>query len=193
MVAAAGGTVGLVPGASIAQADIEQAELGVIRHRVPHGPTATEGPPFALPSRLGALQMSCYVGAPAVRDGIEAPEFLPVFAVVRSDISAHAHLRAGVADDHPAVDHARCAGDCIRLRAVHGQLRPDQPSSLTVERDQPAIQRSEVEAVAPGGPGAVDARAASQNGPLPRPPGVGFPEHVAPSATLRLPLDTGRT
>src|SRR5256885_11618865 len=140
-------TVGLVPGASIAHADIEQVELGVIRHRVPHGPTATEGPPCALPARLGAPQMRSCIGARPVRDGIEAPEFLPVFAVVRSDISTHAHLRAGVADDHPAVDHARCAGDSIRLGSLPGQLRPDTPSTLTVEPDKPAIHCSYVYAV----------------------------------------------
>ena len=177
--------------ASIAHADIEQVELGVIRHRVPHGPTATEGPPFALPSRLGALQVPRDVGARAVRDGIEAPEFLPVVAVVRSDISPHAHLRAGVADDHPAVDHARCAGDRIRPGAVHGQLRPEQLSGVTVERDQPAIEGPEVEAPAPGGEAPVDDVAASQDARFARHLGIVFPTLPARERVIRLHFGPG--
>ena len=73
IVAAAGRAIGLVPGTSIAHPDIQQIELGVIRHRVPHGPAAAARPPVALPGGLGAPQMRRCIGARPVRDGVEAP------------------------------------------------------------------------------------------------------------------------
>ena len=191
IVAAAGRAIGLVPGTSIAHPDIEQVELGVIRHRIPHGPAATERPPVALPGGLGAPQMRRCIGARPVRDGVEAPESLSVVAVVRRHIAAYAHLPAGVTDDHPAVDHARRAGDCIRLGSIHGQLRPDQPSGLSVERDQSAIQRSEVQAPAPGGEAPVDDVAADPNARFARHLGIVFPAQLPRERVVSLHFGPG--
>ena len=179
VVAAAGRAIRLVPGAAVADTDVEQVELRVVGHGVPHGPAATQGPPLTLPGRLGDLERRRCVGARAGRHRVEAPELLAVLAVVGRDVAAYAHLRADVADDHPAVDDARRAGDSIGLRGVYGQLGPDGLTGRAVECDQAPVQRSEEEALSPGRKTPVDDVAAGPHGRVPRHLRIVLPAQLA--------------
>jgi hypothetical protein len=107
--------VELVPGRTIAHADIKQVKLRIIGHGIPHGATAALLPPFALPGGLGRLEVRFGVLARRIGHRIEPPQLLAGIGVICGQEAAHAHFRAAVADQHHAVDHARRAGDGIGL------------------------------------------------------------------------------
>ena len=65
----------LVPRRPVADADVEQIELRVMRHRVPDRPAAAaEGPPLAVPGLRGPLHGLVLEAVRRIaRDGVEAP------------------------------------------------------------------------------------------------------------------------
>ena len=75
VVAAARAAVLLVPRRAVADADVEQVELRVVGHRVPHRAAAADLPPLAArPGRRRPLQRGRFKGLRRIaRHGVEAP------------------------------------------------------------------------------------------------------------------------
>ncbi len=131
------------PGRAVAGAHIHQVELGVEGQRVPRGAAATGFPVFAgwVPG-LGRLGHRLILErlARVAGHGEPAPFLLAGAGIVGGDIAAHAILRPAVADDDLALEHARRAGDGVRVAAVDdGVLLPQLAAGAGIERDQAAI------------------------------------------------------
>src|SRR5690606_12170510 len=112
--AAAGAADGAVPRRAVAGADVEQVELRVVGHGVPHRAAAAQRPPLAVPGfrRHGHhLVLEAELGIAG--HGEEAPGEFAGFGVVGGDVAAHAVFGAAVADDDLALHHARRAGDGV--------------------------------------------------------------------------------
>src|SRR5690606_17287485 len=112
-------------------------------HRIPYGAAAADLPPLAAP-RLGG-HLEDRVLEPVfwvARHGVEAPRELAAVRIVCRDVTAHAELRAAVADQHLAFDDARRAGDRIGLRAVDRVDVPQLVAGGRVEGDEPAVERA---------------------------------------------------
>ncbi len=192
IVAAAGAAKPLVPRRSVAHADVEQVELGVIGHRVPHGAAAAKGPPLALPGGRGRLEDGRLERLRGVaRHRVEAPRELAGRAVVGGDVAAHAVLRAAVADQHLVLDDARGAGDRVRLRRVDRDDRPGFLAGLGVEGDEASVEGSDVDAALPGRDAAVDHVAAGAGSDGAGHLRVVLPEELAGAGVDRLHLAPG--
>ncbi len=140
----------VIPRTAVADADVQQVELLVIRHRIPHRAAAAVLPPFAVPGggrffhRL-ALEAVLRIAG----DGIEAPQLLAGRRLIRGDIAAHAHLAAAVADDDLALDDARRARDGVTLGGIGGLYRPHRLARVAIECDEPPVERAQIDIVAP--------------------------------------------
>ncbi len=105
--------------------------------------TSVAGPGLRAPCRARAISKRLRRIA---GHGVEAPGQLAGLRVVGRDVAAHAELGAAVADDDLALDDARRAGDRVRLAS--GRRSPPPTSALPVarvERDQPAVERADVD------------------------------------------------
>jgi len=150
VVAAAGAADALIPGTAVADADVEEIQLGIVGNRIPHGAAAAALPPFAGPGGRGLLEDRILERLRRVsRHSVEAPGELAGLGVVGGDVATHAELRAAVADDHPALDDARRARDRVALTLVDSDDRPFRPARLRVDRDQAPIERAEIESAVP--------------------------------------------
>ena len=170
----------MVPRRAVADADIKQIELGIVRHRVPDGAAAAERPPLAAPRGGGHLHRGVLEAVGRIAGhGIEAPCELAGVGVVGRDVAAHAELGAAVADQHLAFDDARRAGDRVRLRAVDGVDVPELLSRGRIERDQPAVERADEDLAFPQRDAAIDDVAASVDGPFAGHFGIVGPQRLA--------------
>ena len=140
----------LVPGRAVADADIHDVEIGIVRHAIPGCAAAAALGPFAgvAPRGVGLLGehfvRGCAIGdLGRVRRREEAPDLLAVIRAVGGDVAAHAKLGAAIADDHIALDDTRRAGDRIGLGLVDRDLLPLLRARLRVERDETAINRAD--------------------------------------------------
>src|SRR5262245_36122956 len=140
----------MIPRAAVADTDVQQIELRVVRHRIPYRSAAAVLPPFAAPGLRGLLQCRALESVGGVAgDGVEPPHLLARRRIVRRDKTAHAHLTAAVADDDVALDDARRASDGVALRRIRGLYAPHNLACRHVERDQAAVECSQVDIVAP--------------------------------------------
>ena len=97
---------------------------------------------------------------------VEAPGELAGLGVVGGDVAAHAVLAAAVADQHLALHDARRAGDAVGLGAVDRVCTSQTlRAGLRVERDEPAVERADVDRALPDRDAAVDHVAAQRYGP----------------------------
>src|SRR5687768_17529275 len=155
----------MVPGAAVADSDVEQVELRVVGHRIPHGAAAAKLPPLAVPGLGGALERGAFESILRVAgNSIETPQHLAVGSVVCGNVAAHTHLAAAIADDHFACDHARRAGDGVALGCIGGLHRPDLFATGTIERDQSSIECAHEHAIAPRSDTTIDDVAAGIDG-----------------------------
>ena len=180
----AGAAIGAVPRGSVADTEIEQVELGIVGHRVPHRAAAADAvlarQRVAAPGLGCGLQIVGRVIALVAGHGIEAPQLLTIRRVIGGDIAAHAELGAAIADQHLAIDHTWRAGDGVALVLVDGNFLPRHRAAIAVERDQPPVERAEEELVAPCRQPAIDHVAAGLD------PGfAGYLRIVAPQRFAR--------
>jgi hypothetical protein len=177
----------LVPGGSVADTDIEQVEIGIVGHRIPHGAAAAELPIFAGPGLGGLLQIGRLGALRGIaRHGVEAPELLAALGIVSGDIAAHAIFGAAIADDDAALDDARRAGDSVGLGLIDRHHRPGGLARGGIERDQPAVERADIDLVAPRRDAAIDGIAARLDQRLARHLGIVGPEQFAGARVERL-------
>src|SRR6266403_2396018 len=141
---AAGGAAHVpVPGRTVSGADVDQVQVWIEGDAVPDGTATAVDPPLAgrIPSFRGGchrvvLERLAWIAgndkpSPGLRAGL---------GIVCSDVAPHAILGAAISDHYLAVEHARRAGDGVRMAVVgDGVLFPDFVASDCVERDQPAI------------------------------------------------------
>ena len=169
-----------VPGDAVADAEIEQLELGVVGHVVPDRAAAALLPPLAVPGlggHLHGLVLEALLGVAG--HGVETPDQLSRVGVVRRDVAARVVLGAGIADQNLAVDDARCAGDGIVLGRVRGLDLPDDLAGLGVERDEAAVEHADIDLAFPRSDAAVDHIAAGASGDAAIDLGVVFPKLLA--------------
>src|SRR5262249_40723306 len=125
-----------VPGRGVADAPINQAELGVVGPGHPGAAAAGERR-IAFPG-LGA-------GLALGRDRPHPPEVLAGLGVVAFEQAAVAELGAGNAHDHDAVDDERRAGHGVAV-AMGDRVRrldlPDRLAGLGVERDHAVVHQA---------------------------------------------------
>ena len=146
--------IGAVPGAPIANPDVEEVKLCIIGHGVPNGAAAANGigasEGFHIPSFSSRFEVvGRVISLGPVRYGVEAPQLAAILDIVSCDITAHAEFCAAIADDDLAIDDARRAGDGIGHVLVDGNNFPIDLARLTVERDKPPIKRAKEKVVTP--------------------------------------------
>ena len=142
IVSAAGAAVVARPGGAVADADVEQVELGIEGHRVPGGAAAADSPPLPGPGlgrhlELGMLERLGRVPG----DGVEAPDLLAASRVVGGDVATDSVLGAAVADDDLSLDHAGSAGDGVG-GARGPWSAPPRPALRSRRRARPAARRA---------------------------------------------------
>ena len=144
VVAAAGAAQGLVPGRTVADADVQQVEFGVVGHGVPYGAAAAEVPPFTGPGVCGRGHHVAFVAISRVAgDGIEAPGLLAAVGVIGGHVAAHAVFRAAVADHDHALDDPRRAGDRIRQGGIRSHRFPFQAAVARIDRHQAPVDSAD--------------------------------------------------
>jgi hypothetical protein len=82
-------------------------------------------------------------------NGEGPPQFLARVGVIRNDVTAHAELATGTADDHLAVDDQGHQGQILPLLVVLNLGIPDHFAGLGLERDHMVVRRGEVHLVLP--------------------------------------------
>ena len=148
----------LVPGRSIAHADVQQIQFGIVGHRIPNGSAAPDFPPrTTAPGFGGHLQGIVFKTVGRIpRDGVETPFLLTGLDVVGRDIAAHTEFSAAIADDDVALDDAGCAGDGVGSGLVDGHDIPDDLARNGIECNQPPVDRPDVNLAVPDRHTAVD-------------------------------------
>src|SRR5262249_58131540 len=94
---------------------------------------------------------------------------------VAGTVPRHALFGAAVADDHLALHDARRAGDRVRLILINGHDLPDDLAVSGVERNQPSIERADINLAFVNGHAAIDniapgSRPTQPHAPLRTPP-----------------------
>jgi hypothetical protein len=115
----AAGAAGLTaPRGAIADAHLQQVELGVKRQGIPDRPTAANDPPLAaVPGRGRPGHGGILEGLRRIpRHGIKPPEECSRLRVIGRDVAAHAEFRAAVADDDFKSRPIWAAGLMSRIR-----------------------------------------------------------------------------
>ena len=169
-----------VPGGAVTHAQVHQIQFRIIADGVPHGAAAAEFPPFAGPGAGGLFQDGILKGQCLIAGHrVEAPYLLSGCRVVCRDVSAGVKLGAAVADQHLAVHDARRAGNGITPVAGRGLYRPDFLTTHGVQRDQPPVQCTHVNHVAPKRNTAVHYVATGIDALLRRHLWVVFPQQLA--------------
>src|SRR5437660_6511677 len=152
----------VVPRPAVADADVEQIEIGIVSHRMPDRAATAVTPPLAVPGlrdHLDGLALEAVLRVAGHR--VEAPGHRAGLGVIGRDVPAHAEVGASVADDHLALHDSGRAADGVVLRLVDGQRLPHLLARLRIERDQPAVEGADVDLARPDGDAAVDHVAAS--------------------------------
>ena len=157
IVALAGTAIRLVPLGTVADAEVDKIERGIVGNRVPDRAAAAELPPIPEPGfcrhrKRGCLERLRWISG----HGVEPPIKGAGFCIVGGQIAAHSEFVTAVADQHPALDHTRCHGDRVRLGRVDRQNAPHGLARGGIEGDQTPVERAQVEFTAPRGDTAVD-------------------------------------
>ena len=151
VVAAAGAADLPVPGRSVAGADVQRVELGIVGEPVPGVAAAAQFPPLARP-RLGrhGHRLVLEPVRRVARHDVEAPCLLAGFRVVRRHVAARrAVLRTAVAHQHLALEHLGRAGDVELVLRLDRHGAPQLASGGGVDRVQAAVPRGDVDRVLP--------------------------------------------
>ena len=152
----------MVPGRAVADAGVEDVQLGVVGHGVPDRAAAAGGLPALPKPGRRAFFLHHLVGGRVVRltrgiwGGVEPPDQLAAGRVIGRQVAAHAVLAAAVADQHLVLDDPRRAGDRVGLGGVGGLDAPGLRARFGVERNQAAIERPHIDPALPDSDPAVD-------------------------------------
>ena len=162
------------PWRAIAGADVEQVEVGVVGHGVPHSAAAADFPILptlrvGLPCRHCSLQMLALRRQARVTGHREkAPKLATGFGVVGRDVAADAKLAAAIADDHLVLDDARRARNGVGLVAIYRADVPDGLSGFCIKGHEPSVDRADIDPTLPDSNAAIDDVAAGFATPLAR-------------------------
>ena len=151
VVAAARTTDLAVPRRTVAGADVHPVVRGIVGHRVPGLPTATELPPVTGPGLGRHLHRGVLEALSRVtRHDPEPPELLARVRIIGRDIAAvGAELAARVADDDLAVEDPRRACDGQLVVRIHRLSAPDLPTIARIEGDQPSVSGADIDLAFP--------------------------------------------
>ncbi len=133
------------PRAALRSSDVEQVEIGIVGDAVPDRAAAAEFPPFPGPGlgrgfhgfvleRLGGI----------AGNGVEAPDELSGFRVVRGNEAARGVFTAGIADDDFSSGDDGSAGDAVVGAHVSGLHGPDFLAGFCVESDELGLEGADV-------------------------------------------------
>jgi len=182
IVAAAGAASGAVPGSAVADAEIDEIEIGVVGDGVPDGAASAEFPPLAGPGFCGFFENGRlkWLGRIA-RHGVEAPGHFSGVGIVGGDVAAHAVFRSAIADQDFALHDAGCASNRVAVIAIDGKGFPGGLAGGGIEGHEAAIERGDENFAAPNGNAAIDDVATGIDGPFGRDLGIVRPEFLAGS------------
>src|SRR6185312_9097767 len=192
VVTALGIAVAIIPGGAVAGTEVHQVRPRIVENRIPHRAAAAELPPLPAPGARGLFHRRILETVLGIaRHGVEAPVELARLRVISAEVTPHAVLTAGFADQHLPVGHTRRAGDRIVLAPVDGQYGPGLLARAGIDSHQATIERAQVDLAVPGGDAAIDDAAAHVADPLSRGLGVVFPELFAAAGIERVHLAPG--
>src|SRR5207248_2103335 len=113
------------------------------------------------------------------RHRVEAPQELAGLGIVSRNVTSNTKLRTAVADQHPAFDDARRAGDGVRLRLIDSDNRPEGLTGRGFQGHEPPVERADIDAAFVNGDAAVDDVATGALPERPRHFWIVFPEQTA--------------
>src|SRR4029079_774382 len=163
IVAATGAPQIAVPRGSVARAEVDEIEIGIVDDWVPRRAAAARFPELSMP-RLGrGFERRCFESLRRIAgDAERSPRQLPRLGVEGGHISAHAEFSAGIADDNATSRDARRAGDRVGLRLVDCFHVPYGAAAVRVDGDETPVERREIELAAVEGEAAVHRVAADR-------------------------------
>ena len=171
VVAAAGAAELLRVGRTVAGGEIDEVQLGIEGDGVPVVAAAAALPPLAAPGLGGRGHDGVRGDAVGLRrvagDDVELPALFAGGRVIGGHVAARAEVAAGIADHHQAVGDARGAGDRQGLAGLERAGGPHRRPGAGVQRDQPPVQRRQIDLAMPGREAAAD-RAAAGDPPVDR-------------------------
>ena len=154
----------------------------IVGHPVPGTAAAGHAPVLlGVPGLERGLQPRAILRRPrVVRRDVEAPGQLAGLCVVGRDEATRAEIGPAVADDHLAIGDARRAGDAVGRAMVGGVCRPYLAAAGGVQRNQAAVERADIDLVAPERDAAVHRLAARLPQPIVLHAGIERPQ-LAPA------------
>ena len=185
VVAAAGTADVPVPGRAVADAQIEQVEFGVERHRVPDRAATADFPPLAVPrGRRGLHGLVLERLRRIAGHRPEPPSLIAGLPVIGGDVAAHPVFATAISDDDEVLDDPGRAGDRIRPLSIDGQDFPDHLPRARIQRNQPSIERPDEDASLPHRNAPVHDIATGVLAPLLRHLGVVLPDEFSGPAVV---------
>ena len=136
-----------VPRGCIAGPEEQQVQLGIVDHALPHRASAACFPPlFAVPGLGGCFHGFGFEALLRIAgDGVETPGLFSGFRVVRGDVTANSEFRPCVSDHNLVLRDPWGRGDGVGLVRVRGLDAPDPGPGALVERDEPPVERANVD------------------------------------------------
>ncbi len=169
-----------IPWRTVANADIQEIQIGIEGERVPGGAAAAHRPPLPGPGRRRHLHGIGFETVVRVAGhGVDAPDHVTGLGVVCGHVAADAILGAAVADDDLAVDDARRARDRVGRRALDRVDLPGLLAGIAVDGDQVAVECRDIDLVAPERDTAIGHVATGIGAPAARRLRVEGPEQLA--------------
>src|SRR5262249_45011900 len=136
-------------------------QFGIVGDGVPDHTAAAFLPPFAAPGFGGHLHGLVLERLGGIaRHRVEAPGELAGLRIERGDVTADAVLAAAHADHDASLDHARRLSD-REVFLVAGLDTPHRLAGPRIDRDQPGIERRQIDPAVPGRNSAADDVAAA--------------------------------
>jgi len=153
----------------IARTDIEQIELRVVREGVPGRAAAADRPvAVRVPRRRGHLEFRMFESFLRIAGyDIEAPGEFAGLGIVGREKATHSKVGTAIADDHLTLHHTRCTRDGVVGLTVGRVSAPQFLSGARVERDQPAIERPDIDFTLPERHAAIHRLTAAITQPFP--------------------------
>ena len=146
-----------VPGRAVADADVEEIQLGIVGHRVPNGAAAADLPPLTRPGRGShfhrlIFKAVCWIAGHCIK----APGLFSGLRIISRHVTADAVFSAAIADHDIALDDTRGTGDRVRLVTVDRIHSPGHTAIHSIQRNQITVDCADIDLVVPGGDAPVN-------------------------------------
>ncbi len=173
IVSALGAAGAAVPRGAVADAEVDEVEVGIVGDGIPNSAAASQLARLPGPRLCSFFENGRFVGLRRIAgDGVEAPGHFSSCGVIGGDVTAHAEFRATVADQNFAFDDARRSGDGVGIFRIDRESFPDRFSGGGLERHKAAVQGTNENFSLPNSNAAIDDVTAGVDGPFGRDFGI---------------------